>query len=189
MVVPSWLWDPVRLFKVVTMGSDLFLMAFCIELLLIFFKCACINAGGTSDYHSNSRALLEHALASSAAANCNRGEFEHDLAAAAASSTSVPCKFTPDETKRNKRHLDAQDCMNELVGGMMSEASVIADAIESITRGNLVLPTKKRQSQIKSITENLAIIYQDKRMLIDMGLLTVDVDDQIKKLLQERSSI
>ncbi len=106
MVVPSWLWDPVHLFKVVTMGSDLFLMAFCIELPLIFFAFVFINAGGVADDRSNSRALLERALASSTAANCNRGEFKCNLAAAAASSASAPPKFAPGEAKKKKRHVD-----------------------------------------------------------------------------------
>jgi hypothetical protein len=73
--------------------------------------------------------------------------------------------------------------MDELVGGMMSKASMMADAIKSITSGNVELPTKKRQRQIKLITENLAMLYQENRLLINMGLLTVDVDAQIKKLL------
>jgi hypothetical protein len=81
--------------------------------------------------------------------------------------------------------------MDKLVGGMMREASMMANAINSITSGNVngEFLTKKRQRQIKSITENLAMLYREKRMLIDMGLFTVDVDDQIKKLLQECSSI
>ena len=95
----------------------------------------------------------------------------------------------PGEAKKMKRHVDAQDCMDKLVGEMMSEANMTANTIKSITSSNVVSPTKKRQRQIKSITENLAMLYREKRMLIDMGLFTVDVDDQIKKLLQERSSI
>ncbi len=78
--------------------------------------------------------------------------------------------------------------MDKLVGEMMSEANMTANTIKSITSSNVVSPTKKRQRQIKSITENLAMLYQEKRMLSNMGLLTIDVD-QIKKLLQEHSTI
>ncbi len=70
--------------------------------------------------------------------------------------------------------------MGELVGGIMSKASVMADAIKWIMSGNVESLTKKRQHQIKSITENLAMLCQEKRMLINMGLLTVDIDDQIQ---------
>jgi hypothetical protein len=94
----------------------------------------------------------------------------------------------PGEAKKMKRHVDAQDCMDKLVGEMMSEANMTANTIKSITSSNVVSPTKKRQRQIKSITENLAMLYQEKRMLSNMGLLTIDVD-QIKKLLQEHSTI
>ncbi len=71
----------------------------------------------------------------------------------------------------------------------MNEANIMADAIKSITSRNLESPTKKRQRQINSITANLAMLYQEKKMLTDMGLPTDDVDEQIKKLSQECSSL
>jgi hypothetical protein len=61
--------------------------------------------------------------------------------------------------------------MEEVVEGMMSKASMMANAIKLITSGNVESPTKKRQHQIKSITENFAMLYQERRMLINMGLL------------------
>ena len=61
--------------------------------------------------------------------------------------------------------------MEEVVEGMMSKASMMADAIKSITSSSVELLTKKRQRQIKMITENLAMLYQEKRMLINIGLL------------------
>ena len=79
--------------------------------------------------------------------------------------------------------------MDNLFGGMMSEASMMANAIKSISSANLESPTKKRQRQIKSITKNLIMLYQEKKMSMDMGLATDDIDKQIKKLLQECSSI
>jgi hypothetical protein len=63
---------------------------------------------------------------------------------------------------KKKRHVDAQDCMDDLVGGMMSKAKVMADAIKSISSVNLKSPTKKRQRQIKTITKNLVMLYQEK---------------------------
>ncbi len=71
----------------------------------------------------------------------------------------------------------------------MNEANIMADAIKSITSGNSESPTKKQQRQINSITENLTILYQEKKMLTNMGLPTDDVNEQIKKLSQERSSL
>jgi hypothetical protein len=68
-------------------------------------------------------------------------------------------QFAPGEAKKKKRHLDAQDCMEDLVEGMMSKAGVMADAIKSISSTNIESPTKKRQRQIKSITKNLVMLY------------------------------
>jgi hypothetical protein len=79
--------------------------------------------------------------------------------------------------------------MDDLVGGMMSKASMMANAIKSISSANLKTPTKKRQRQIKSITKNLIMLYQEKKMLMDMGLATDNFNKQIKKLLHKRSSI
>ncbi len=149
-----------------------------------------INAGcSIGDDRRDARALFEHTLASSTAAECTRAEVECNLASTAASGTSAPCKLASGETKKKKRHVDAQDCMDNLFGGMMSEASMMANAIKSISSANLESPTKKRQRQNKSITKNLIMLYQEKKMLMDMGLATEDVDKRIKKLLQEHSSI
>ncbi len=71
----------------------------------------------------------------------------------------------------------------------MSKAGMMANAIKSISSANLESPTKKRQRQIKSMTKNLVMLYQKKEVLMDMGLATDNVDKQIKKLLQECSSI
>ncbi len=79
--------------------------------------------------------------------------------------------------------------MDNFVGGMTSEASMMANAIKSISNANLESPTMKRQRQIKSITKNLVMLYQEKKMLMDMGLATDNVNKQIKKFLQECSSI
>jgi hypothetical protein len=38
--------------------------------------------------------------------------------------------------------------------------------------------------RLKSIIKNLVMLYQEKKMFIDMGLATDNVDEQIRKLLQ-----
>ena len=150
----------------------------------------CIQcAGGNDQVRKNCRKLFESSQASSAAAERDKDDLERELAASAASGAAVPRKFAPGKAKKNKRNADAQDCMDNLLGGMMDEANLMADAIKSITSGNSESPTKKRQRQINSITANLDMLYQEKKMLIDMGLPTGNVDEQIKKLLQERSSL
>jgi hypothetical protein len=79
--------------------------------------------------------------------------------------------------------------MDDLVGGMMSKASMMANAIKSNSSANFESPTKKRQHQIKSITKNLVMLYQEKKILMDMGLASDDLDKQIKKLIHKHSSI
>ncbi len=71
----------------------------------------------------------------------------------------------------------------------MSKAGVMTNATKSISSANLESPTKKRQWQIKYNTKNLVMLYQEKKTLMDMGLATDNIDKQIKKLLQELSSI
>jgi len=138
----------------------------------------------------NSRAISKQTLLSRAATDReSTARLERGLASSAAGGASVPRKFAPGELQKKRRHVDAQERMDELVGGMANEAGLMADAIKSITSGKSESPTKKRQHQINSITANLAMLYQEKKMLIDMGLPTGDVDEQIKKLSQERSSL
>ncbi len=125
------------------------------------------------------------------AAECDKADVERELVASAASGATVPRKFAPGKAKKIKRNVDAQHRMDDLLGGMMDESNLMAVAIKSITSGNSVSLTKKRQRQINSITANLAMLYQEKKTLIDidMGLPTDDVDEQIKKLSKERSSL
>jgi hypothetical protein len=150
----------------------------------------CIQwCAGNDQVRKNSRKLFESSQASKAAAERNKADLEREQAASAASGAAVPRKFAPGEAKKNKRNADAQERMDNLLGGMMDEANLMADAIKSITSGNKESPTKKRQRQINEITANLAMLYQEKKMLMDMGLPTGDVDEQIKKLSQERSSL
>ena len=150
----------------------------------------CIQwCAGNDQVRKKTKKLFESSQASKAAAERDKADLEREQAASAASGAAVPRKFAPGEAKKNKRNDDAQERMDNLLGGMMDEANLMADAIKSITSGNAELPTKKRQRQINSITANLAMLYQEKKMLIDMGLPTDDVDEQIKKLSQERSSL
>lgn len=150
----------------------------------------CIQwCAGNDQVRKNSRKLFESSQASKAAAERDKADLEREQAASAAMGAAVPRKFAPGEAKKNKRNADAQKCMDNLLGGMMDEANLMADAIKSITSGNKESPTKKRQRQINEITANLAMLYQEKKMLMDMGLPNGDVDEQIKKLSQERSSL
>lgn len=150
----------------------------------------CIQwCAGNDQVRKKTKKLFESSQASKAAAERDKADLEREQAASAASGAAVPRKFAPGEAKKNKRNDDAQERMDNLLGGMMDEANLMADAIKSITSGNAESPTKKRQRQINSITANLAMLYQEKKMLIDMGLPTDDVDEQIKKLSQERSSL
>jgi hypothetical protein len=65
----------------------------------------------------------------------------------------------------------------------------MAEAIKSISALTAESPTKKRQHQITSITENLKLLYQDKKMLIDLEMPTANVDMQIRKLTNKRSTL
>ena len=150
----------------------------------------CIQwCAGNDQVRKKTKKLFESSQASKAAAERDKADLEREQAASAASGAAVPRKFAPGEAKKNKRNDDAQERMDNLLGGMMDEANLMADAIKSITSGNAESPTKERQRQINSVTANLAMLYQEKKMLIDMGLPTDDVDEQIKKLSQERSSL
>ena len=84
---------------------------------------------------------------------------ERDLASSAASGASVTCKFAPGELQKKQRHVDAQDHMDDLVGGMMNKAGLMADAIKSITGVSAESPGTKKQSQLTSITANFKLLY------------------------------
>jgi hypothetical protein len=79
--------------------------------------------------------------------------------------------------------------MDELVGGMVNEAGLMADAIKSITGVSAESPGRKKQRQLNSITANIKLLYEEKKMIVDLGMETEDVDEQIRKLVNERKNL
>ena len=79
--------------------------------------------------------------------------------------------------------------MDELVGGMANEAGLMADAIKSITGVNTESPARKKQRQLTSITANIKVLYEEKKMIVDFGMETEDVDKQIRKLVHARKNL
>jgi hypothetical protein len=147
------------------------------------------NIGGANG-RSNSRATIERDLAKAAGTDCAvRVVLEQSIAFSAAGGISAPSQFVPGELAKKCRHVDAQDRMDDLVNGMMSEAGLMAEAIRSISAPTPESPTKKRQRQITSIMENLKLLYQEKKMLIDLEMPTTDVDTQIRKLANKHSTL
>ena len=79
--------------------------------------------------------------------------------------------------------------MDELVGGMANEAGLMADAIKSIMGVSNKSPGRKKQRQLTSITANIKLHYEEKKMNVDSGMETEDVDEQIQKLVNERKNL
>ena len=79
--------------------------------------------------------------------------------------------------------------MDELVGGMANKAGIMADAIKSITGVNAESTGKKKQRQLTSITANIKLRYEEKKMIVELGMDTEDVDEQIWKLVNERKNL
>jgi hypothetical protein len=79
--------------------------------------------------------------------------------------------------------------MGELVGGMANETGLMADAITSITGVSAESPGRKKQRQLTSITANIKLLYEEKKMIVDSGMKTEDVDEQIRKLVNERKNL
>jgi len=138
----------------------------------------------------NGRAIFEQTLSSRAATDReSTAGLECDLASSAAGGASVPHKFAPGELQKKRRHVDAQEHMDELVGGMANEAGLMADAIKSITGVSNKSPGRKKQRQLTSITANIKLLYEEKKMIVDSGMKTEDVDEQIRKLVNERKNL
>jgi hypothetical protein len=57
-----------------------------------------------------------------------------------------------------RRHVDVQERMDELVGGMANKAGLMADAIKSITGVSAESPGRKKQRQLTSITANIKLL-------------------------------
>jgi len=83
---------------------------------------------------------------------------ECGLVSSAAGGASVPCKFAPGQLQKKRRHIDAQECMDELIGGMANEAGHMADAIKSIMGVSAESPGRKKQCQLTSITANIKLL-------------------------------
>ena len=67
----------------------------------------------------------------------------------------------------------------------------MVEAIKSISAPTAESPTKKRQHQITSITENLMLLYHEKKILIDLEMptTTTDVDTQIRELTNKHCTL
>ena len=138
----------------------------------------------------NSRAIFEQTLSSHAATNHkSTARLECGLASSAAGGASVPCKFAPGELQKKQRHVDMQERMDELIGGTANEAGLMANAIKSITGVSAESLGRKKQHQLTSITANIKLLYVEKKMIVDLGMETEDVDEQIRKLVNERKNL
>ena len=150
----------------------------------------CIQwCAGNDQVWKKTKKLFESSQASKAAAERDKADLEREQAASAASGAAVPRKFAPGEAKKNKRNDDAQERMDNLLGGMMDEANLMADAIKSLTGVNAESPARKKQRQLTSITANIKLLYEEKKMIVDLGMETEDVDEQIRKLVNERKNL
>ena len=79
--------------------------------------------------------------------------------------------------------------MDEIVGGMVNKTDLTADAIKSITGVSIESPGKKKQRQLTSITANIKLLNEEKKMIMDLGMKTKDVDEQIRKLVNKRKNL
>ena len=157
-----------------------------IEFILSF----AYSIAGSAGIRTNSRAIFEQTLSSRAATDReSTARLECGLASSAAGGASVPCKFAPGELQKKQRHVDAQERMDELVVGMANKAGLMADAIKSITGVSAESPGRKKQRQLTSITANIKLLYEEKMMIVNLGIETEDVDEQIRKLVNERKNL
>ena len=148
------------------------------------------SIAGSAGTRTNSRAIFKQTLSSRAATDReSTARLECGLASSAAGGASGPHKFAPGELQKKRRHVDAQERMDELVGGMANEAGLMADAIKSITGVSAESPGRKEQCQLTSITANIKLLYKEKKMIVDLGIETEDVDEQIRKLVNERKNL
>lgn len=75
---------------------------------------------------------------------------------------------------------------------MNGDARVLADSMRSIgeafssTARPSESPSRKKHRHFKEITENLKQAMEEKKMLMDLGMSTEDIDGQIKELQEER---
>ena len=148
------------------------------------------SIAGSAGTRTNSRAIFKQTLSSHAATDReSTARLERGLASSAAGCVSVPRKFTPGELQKKRRHVDAQERMDELIGGMANEAGLMADAIKSIMGFSAESPGRKKQHQLTSITANIKLLYEEKKMIVELGVETEDVDKQIRKLVNERKNL
>ena len=117
------------------------------------------SAGTRTNSRAIFRAIFEQTLSSHAATDReSTARLERGLASSAAGGVSAPRKFAPGELQKKRRHVDAQERMDELIGGMANEAGLMADAIKSITGVSAESPGRKKQRQLTSITANIKLL-------------------------------
>jgi len=115
---PLLLWDPGHLFRVVVtvVMSDLFYAilfflnsSYPLLILLQAVQAPELITGLSSSRRSRPRAATDRG---------STARLECGLTSSAAGGASVPRKFAPGELQKKRRHIDVQECMDELVGGM-----------------------------------------------------------------------
>ena len=120
------------------------------------------SIAGSAGTRTNSRAIFEQTLSARAATDReSTARLEHGPASSAAGGVSVPHKFAPGELQKKRRHVDAQEHIDELIGGMANEAGLMADAIKSITGVSAESLGRKKQRQLTSITANIKLLYEE----------------------------
>jgi hypothetical protein len=79
--------------------------------------------------------------------------------------------------------------LSKLLTRQLMKAGLMADANKSITGVSAESPGRKKQCQLTSITANIKLLYEEKKMIVNLGMETEDVDEQNRKLLNERKNL
>ena len=123
--------------------------------------------------------------------NQSRSRDEAVIAAAAAAGAKT-IKYAPGEKPKTPKHADNYFGIDAYAESSKKDSEVMASSLDKIVElvakssAPTETPTKKKQRQLKDLTENIRLLLEEKSNLKKSEESTEDVDAQLRILREER---
>lgn len=135
--------------------------------------------------------LLTYVVLFSVDSRRSRAEAERAIAEAAAMDCES-IKYGPGEKERVPRNKDATKRIDDVLLGTTKAQEKSAEAFEKVLTAlapPVETPTKKKQRNYKELSEHISLLIKERKELLEAGMDTSDVDDQIKIKQRERKAL
>lgn len=121
-----------------------------------------------------------------------RRQLVHDSevgTAAAAVGFSLDIQHGRGVKQRQKRHVDSQDKLDELLSGLHSSSVNLGSVMREVASSTAESPKKKTQREINSLSTTILQLMEEAKLAKELGWPTDDIRTQLRKLQDKRNTL